>query len=202
MVLTMHPTLQATFQDLVHRFNELLFSGQLEKLRQRKWGRSAAVLELLEERRVETLSPEDAYRLYRGLPISQGKRKAFLGNPIQDIRDSLWFLLYGEAPYEIRVWELLDDLGGYRLAGADRQLISALLCLKEPWLYGLANARVDRALRRLRLAPSLDRNESNAGKFQKTQESLWRLRTAAGFPDLTVTDDFLDSLEQGMLEPR
>ena len=198
----MHPTLQTTLQDLVHRFNELLLSGQLEKLRQRKWGRSAAVVELLEERRVETLSPEDAYRLYRGLPIPQDKRKAFLGNPIQDIRDSFWFLLYGEAPYEIRVWELLDDLGGYRLAGADRQLISALLCLKEPWLYGLDNARVDRALRRLRLAPSFDRSESNAGKFQKTQESLWRLRTAAGFPDLTVTDDFLDSLEQGILEPR
>lgn len=200
--LAMPPIPQEALGDLVKQFLELYRSGRLERLRQRKWGHSATVVTLIEEERLNALSPEDAELLYRGLPIAQGRRKAFLSNPIQEIRECLWFLLYGEAPYEIRVWELLDDLGGFRLAGTDRQLVSALLCHRDPLLYGLANARVDRALRRLGVFPRFDRKESNAGKFQKVQEALWRIREAARFPDFMATDDFLEALDSGMLEQR
>ena len=198
----MPPISREEFGGLVRHFAELERSGRLEGLHQRKWGQSGTVETLIEERRLQELSPKEAELLYRGLPIFQGKRKVFLGNPIQEVRECLWFLLFGEAPYEIRVWELLDDLGGYRLQGADRQLISALLCVQEPLMYGLTNATVDRALRKLGLFPRFGVRESDAGRFQKLQEALWQVRQAAAFPDFKTTDDFLAALDKGMLEQR
>ena len=168
----MPPISHEVFNGLVRRFADLERSGQLQGLQQRKWGQSSTVETLIEERHLQELSPKEAELLYRSLPIFQGRRKAFLGNPIQEVRECLCFLLFGEVPYEIRVWELLDDLGGYRLQGADRQLISALFCMQEPLMYGLANARVDRALHRLGLFPRFDVKESHAGRFQKLQEAL------------------------------
>ena len=198
----MPPISHEEFHRLIQRFAELERSGRLEGLHHRKWGQSGTAETLIQEQRLRDLSPKDAELLYRGLPIHQGRRKAFLSNPIQEVRECLWFLLYGEAPYEIRVWELLDDLGGYRLQGADRQLISALLCVQDPLMYGLTNATVDRALRKLGLFPRFGVRESNAGRFQKLQEALWQVRQAAGFSDFKVTDNFLEALDKGMLEQR
>ena len=198
----MPPISHEAFNGLVRHFAGLERSGQIQGLLQRKWGQSGTVETLIEERRLQELSLKEAELLYRGLPIFQGRRKAFLSNPIEEVRECLWFLLFGEAPYEIRVWELLDDLGGYRLQGADRQLISALFCIQYPLMYGLANARVDRALRRLRLFPRFNVKESHAGRFQKLQEALWQVRRAAGFSDFKVTDNFLEALDKGMLEQR
>ena len=198
----MPPISHSEFNGLVRRFAELKSSMRLEGLRQHKWGQSGKMETLVKEQLLLELSSKEAECLYRCLPIFQGGRKAFLGNPIQEIRECLWFLLFGEAPYEIRVWELLDDLGGYRLQGGDRQLISALLCMQDPLMYGLANARVDRALRRLGLFPRFGIKESKAGRFQKLQEALWQVRQAAGFSDFKVTDDFLEALDKGMLEQR
>ncbi len=198
----MPPISHEQFNGLVRHFAELERSGRLEGLQQRKWGQSGTVETLIEEPHLQKLSPKEAELLYRGLPIFQGRRKAFLRNPIQEVRECLSFLLFGEVPYEIRVWELLDDLGGYRLQGADRQLISALFCMQDPLMYGLANARVDRALRRLGLFPRFDVKESHAGRFQKLQEALWQVRRAAGFSDFKVTDNFLETLDKGMLEQR
>ena len=195
----MLPSPQQTFKDLVEQFVLIERSGEIDEFRQRKWGHFELVDELSQEQRLLSLSLEEAELIFRGLPIPQSNRSRFLSNSIKDIRESLWFLLYGEAPYEIRAWELLDELGGYRLIGVDRPFVSALLCIKDPLLFGLANARVERALRRLRLLPKFDSKESNAGKLQKIQEALWRVSQAAGFSDFTITDDFLESLDKNIL---
>ncbi len=196
----MSPIPQRRFQDYVQRFHELEAAGGLESARNRKWSRSEVAQELLGEDVLEHITIEQAEEMYRCLPISQSKRKDFLSNPLQEIRECLWFLLYEEAPYEIRVWESLDDMGGYRLSGGSQALVAALFCTNDPALFGLVNARVERALRILGVVPQFNRNESQAGRFQKLQEALWWVRSMAGLEDFRVADDFLEALAAGKLE--
>ena len=196
----MLPTIQRRLQALVQRFRELERSGCLRELRRRKWAKADVARALSQEDRLQTLGLEEVEELYRSLPISQRRRQPFLSNPLQEIRDCLWFLLYEEVTYEIRVWEFLDDMGGYRLQGGDQRLVGALFCTQEPLMYGLINSSVDKGLRKLGLFPRFDRNESQAGRFQKVQEALWQVRSLAGLADFRVNDDFLEALAKGMME--
>ena len=196
----MPPVSQREPHALVQRFQELERSSDLERLRHRKWAGACTAQALIQDERLQRLTMEEAAGLYRSLPITQRRCREFLGNPLQEIRECLWFLLYEEATYEIRVWEFLDEMGGYRLRGGDQPLVGALLCTQNPLLYGLVNATAGKGLRRLGMFPKLQRNESHAGRFQKTQEALWRLREIAGFQDFRETDDFLEALAKGMLE--
>ena len=191
---------QRQFYALVDRFRLLEQGNGLEGMRKRKWAKVRIALELIQEERIQGLTQDEASELYRSLPISQGKRSDFLDNPIEELRESLWFLLYEELSYEMRVWEFLDDMGGYRLKGGDRSLAAALFFTREPLLYGLVNTNVEKGLRRLGMAPRYGRNESHAGRFQKAQEAVWQVQGMAGFEDFSVTDDFLEALAKGMLE--
>jgi len=184
----------------VQRFRELERKGQLERMRRRKWGKAERATDLTQEESLQALSMEETDELYRSLPIYQRKRQEFLCNPLHEIRECLWFLLYEEAPYNIRVWEFLDEMGGYRLGGGDQALVAALLCTRDPFLYGLVNTVVDRALRKLGVFPRFDRGESHAVRFQKMQETLWQVRSIAGFEDFRVNDDFLEALAKGLLD--
>ncbi|MBI4200131.1 MAG: hypothetical protein HY535_06640 [Chloroflexi bacterium] len=189
----------ARLETLVRSFRELQGSGAMEGLWRLRWGREQEALALLQEERVRTLTLAEAETLHRSLPVSQRRRREFLGNTIEQVREALWFLLYEQAPYEVRVWEVLDEGGGYRLRGADLCVVSALLGVHQPTSFGLADAMSIRALRRLGLLRPFAGNESYAGRFQKVQEALWRLRALAGFQDFQETDIFLGALARGML---
>ena len=39
----------------------------------------------------------------------------------------------------MRVWEFLDDMGGYKLIGTDINFTSGLLSAQNPDLYGIIN---------------------------------------------------------------
>ncbi|MEE8442370.1 MAG: hypothetical protein V3S37_01360 [Dehalococcoidia bacterium] len=169
-------------------------------MRRRKWGKAETASELTKEESLAALTMEQADELYRSLPVTQRKRGEFLSNPLQEIRECIEFLLYGEVTYEIRVWEFLDEMGGYRLNGGDEPLAAALLCTRDPLLYGLVNTTVSRALRKMGIAPQFYPGESHAGRIQKVQETLWQVLGAANFKDFTVTDDFLEAVAKGMLD--
>ena len=196
----MPPLPQRQFYALVYRFRLLEQGSDLDRMRKRKWAKARIAHKLIQEDRIQALTPNEAGELYRSLPISQGKRSDFLDNPIEELRESLWFLLYEELSYEMRVWEFLDDMGGYRLKGGDRSLAAALFFTREPSLYGLVNTNVEKGLRRLGMAPKYDSNESHAGRFQKVQEAVWQVQGMARFEDFSVTDDFLEALAKGMLD--
>ena len=172
----------------------------MEGMRRRKWGQAGAAQALIQSERLQNLTMDESEDLYRSLPISQKRRGEFLDNTLQDIRECIWSLLYEEAPYEIRVWEFLDEMGGYRLQGGGQPLVGALFCTQSPAMFGLVNTTVDKGLRKLGMHPRFDPKESQAGRFQKTQESLWRVKGMAEFEDFRVTDDFLEVLAKGMLE--
>ena len=196
----MPPLPQRQFYALVDRFRLLEQGSDLDSMRKRKWGKASIAHELIQEERIQGLMPDEADELYRSLPISQGKRSQFVSNPIDELRESLWFLLYEQLSYEMRVWEFLDDMGGYGIKGGERSLVAALFFTKDPLLYGLVNTNVEKGLRRLGMAPKYDRNESHAGRFQKVQEAIWQVQGMARFEDFSVTDDFLEALAKGMLD--
>lgn len=196
----MRPLPHRTLQNLIQRFSTLDAAGHLERNRSRKWGKVDTAKTLLEEERLRTMSLEEADTLYRSLPISQRRRREFLSNPVEEIRECMWFLLYEELMYEIRVWEFLDEMGGFRLRGGNLSLAAALMGTQQPDLFGLINTYVDRGLRALGMCPAFDRNESYAGRFQKYQETLLYLTRVAPFPNFRVTDDFLEALAKGVLK--
>ena len=196
----MPPIPQRTLNNLIERFLVLQSGGELRSMQLRKWSNADTARTLLGESRLNSLSYPEANELYRSLPIHQKKRKGFLENPIEEIQECLWFLLHEELMYEIRVWEFLDEMGGYKLLTADLSLAAALLCTKDPDLFGPINGNVDKALKVLGMYPVFNRNESNAGKFQKYQEILFHITRLAGFGDFRVTDDFLEAKAKGMLE--
>ncbi|MBI4339293.1 MAG: hypothetical protein HY680_05005 [Chloroflexi bacterium] len=195
----MQPIPQRTFQNYLDRFQELEATGAFLKMHQRKWGKADRAKELIQEDRLNNLSVEEAEELYRCLPVPQTKRKEFLSNPLQEIRECLWFLLYEQLMYEMRVYEFLDEMGGYRLKGGDQALAAALLCTRDPDLYGPINTNTEKGLRALGVFPTFEKNESQAGRFQKVQETLFQLFRTIGFNDLRTTDDFLEALAKGML---
>jgi hypothetical protein len=47
----------------------------------------------------------------------------------------------------------MGEEGAYKLAGAGKEFVSYLLCLREPTLFGVWNSNVERALRLLGLDP-------------------------------------------------
>ena len=100
--------------------------------------------------------------------------------------------------YEMRVYEFLDQDW---LKGADLPLAAALLCTKDPDLYGTINSNTEKGLKLLKMYPSFDPKESQAGRFQKIQETLFQLYRIGEFSDLRELDDFLEALSKGMLTP-
>lgn len=196
----MRPIPQRTLNNLIEQFLLLQSGSELHSMQLRKWSKADTARTLLDENRLNSLSYSEANELYRSLPIHQKKRKGFLENPIEEIQECLWFLLHEALPFEIRVWEFLDEMGGYRLLNADLSLAAALLSTKDPDLFGPINGNVDKALKSLGMYPAFNRNESNAGKFQKYQEILFHITHLAGFGDFRVTDDFLETKAKGMLE--
>ena len=190
---------QRTIQGFLERFNLLQKTDAIAKMHQRKWGKADRARELVQEETINNLTLEQADELYRCLPVSQRGRPLFLSNPIKDIREGLWFLLWEQLMYEMRVYEFLDQ-GGW-LKGGDLSLVAALLCIKDPDLYGLINTNTEKGLKALGMYPTFEKNESQAGRFQKVQETLFYLFRLSGLRDLRETDDFLEALAKGMLSP-
>jgi hypothetical protein len=190
---------RSKFLQLISQFHDLKRAGSIDNMQLRKWGKARIAQNLMRSESLKTLTTNEASDLYKSLPIPQKKRQDFLSNALLEIRECLWFLLYEEAPYEIRIWEFLDDMGGYRLIGGDQTLASALFCTHSPDTFGLVNITSSKGLRKLGALPKLQLNESHASHFQKTQESLWQIREMASFKDFPETDDFLESLVKGML---
>ena len=185
---------------LIERFLVLENTGFLNAMRKRKWGGISKAATLLQSDRLRSLNTYEATQLYQSLPISQRKLSKFLSNPLADLQECLWFLLYEEAPYEIRVWEFLDDLGGYRLIGSDQTLVGALFCIHDPTMFGLVGAKATKALKNLGVLPIFKPKESHAGRFQKLQEALWEICKIGNLQNFMIADDFLETLALGMLE--
>ena len=187
------------FKTYIDKFKELQSSPNYELMFSKKWKNFPKISELLQEENIETLTNKDLEEIYSTLPIGQKNKSKFLSNSVTDIQECLWFLLWEELSYEMRVWEFLDDMGGYKLLGTDINFTSGLLSAQNPDLYGIINTNTTKGFKILELELDFYKNESKAGIFQKNQEALWELSYISEFNNLFLTHDFLECLAKKLI---
>ena len=163
-------------------------SGQLVAYWKKRWHRSDEFAGWLAEARLPALSMEQAIALYRA--SGGGRSGDFKANSIDEIRDSLDFLLYDTIKLEGRFDECVSPEGAYRLAGAGQGFVSYLLCLREPNLFGLWNNQAECMLKALGSYPDTLRKGHWGLRYIDLLDVLQRVRMQMGLADFREVDQF------------
>lgn len=164
-------------------------SGPLEAYRRRRWQRAEEFAGWLTEDALPLLSMEQALALYRA--AGGGRTGEFKSNNIGEIRESLDFLLYDTIKLEGRFDECASQGGGYRLAGAGKEFVSYVLCLRDPVLFTPWNPHTERALRRLGAYPETLRHGPTGVRYVELLEALRPVRQRLGLSDFRELDELL-----------
>ena len=173
-------------------YQQALRLGQLEGYRQRRWQRSGELSTWLDQSTLPSLTMEQALVLYRA--SGGGRAGEFKTNPIEDVRDSLDFLLFDTIMLEGRFEECASQEGAYNLAGTGKEFYSYLLCLRSPALLAAWNSHAERALRRLEIFPNTLHNGHLGLRYLDLLESLQPVRQQLGLADFRSVDEFAYSL--------
>lgn len=163
-----------------------LSDGRLYAYVKRRWLRSEEFARWLAQERSLTLSMEQALAIYR----ASGGRKSqeFGSNSIEEIRDSLDFLLYDNIGLETRFEECASATGAYCLAGTGREFVSYALCLVEPSLFAFWGSHSEKALRRLGVySGNLNKGHSGLG-YLDLLNALHAVRVRSGLTDYRDVD--------------
>ena len=173
---------------LLEGFSQAVRQGRLDRYRKRRWERAGAMPGWLAEGALPELSAEQGMVLYQA---SGGNRVAqFRSNPIAEVRDSLDFLLYDNIRLEARFDECAADDGGYKLAGAGKEFVSFLLCVRDPALFGSWNSNTERMLRAMnKYPPGLGKGRLG-NRYMDLLDALQQVRAQAGLHDFQRVDEF------------
>ena len=171
---------------LRHLYDEAQEAGALDTHRKRRWSRATEFGGWLEQDALASLDSEQALRMYRA---SGGRDAAsFSSNPIEELRDSLDFLLYDTIKLEGRFDECVLPEGAYKLAGAGKEFVSWLLCLRNPALFGVWNTNAERMLRRIGAYHEAMNRGPMGIRYLDLLEALGWLRFQLGLPDFIEVD--------------
>lgn len=174
-----------TFRD---SYGEALRLGQLQRYRRRRWDRAREFAGWLSEKELPSLSMDRALTLHRASGSS--RMAEFRTSSIEDIRDSLDFLLYDTIKLEGRFGECAANGGAYKLAGAGKEFVSYLMCLHEPTLFAVWNRPAERALKLLGIYPAaLGHGDLGLG-YLDLLEVLQRTRQQLGLAHFPAVDEF------------
>lgn len=167
-------------------YREAVQQGVLKDYWRRRWGRAEESSGWLSEANLPSLSMEQAVALYQ----ASGSRRSreFRNNALDEIRDSLDFLLYDTIKLESRFDECVVEGGSYQLAGAGKEFMSYLLCLRQPALLGVWNASAERALKVLGMDPSTLRKGHWGLRYLDLLEALQRMRLRFQLADFREVD--------------
>lgn len=178
---------QFTPAALRRMYDHAVESGKLDSYRRRRWSRASEFAGWLEQDALAELSSQQALRLYRA---SGGRDSAaFSAVPIEELRDSLDFLLYDTIKLEGRFDECVSPGGAYKLAGAGKEFISWLLCLRNPMLFCVWNGNAEKILRRTGAYPSAMKRGPEGIRYLDLLEALASLGARAGLPDFIAVDE-------------
>ena len=169
-------------------YREAVGRGCLAEYRRRRWSRFDECRIWLEQEALAGLSWDQARILFR----SSGARgfREFRTNQLEEVRDALDFLLYDTITLEIRFAECAAIDGSYHLPGLDKELVSYLLCLREPSLFGIWQSYVPRALRLMgKCPPNLGKGHLGLG-YLDLLEALQRVRQETGLADYRGVDEY------------
>tara|TARA_B100000315_G_scaffold225971_1_gene232580 strand:- start:2026 stop:2622 length:597 start_codon:yes stop_codon:yes gene_type:complete len=169
-------------------FHEAEARGLLLSYRRRRWSRSEEFAGWLADGVLPSLSMDQALSLYTA---SGGNRRTeFKGNAIEEVRDSLDFLLYDTVMLEGRFTECAAEGGAYKLAGAGKEFVSYLLCLRDPSLFAVWNSWAERTLRKLGMYPEGMRKGPLGVRYLDVLEALAMVRRRLGLGDFRAVDEF------------
>ena len=173
---------------MVETYRAALDEGRLDSYRKRRWARAEESSSWLTEGALAGLAEKQASDLYRGSGSNQAKD--FKQNSIEDIRESLDFLLYDATKLEGRFEECAADDGGFKLAGAGKQFISYLMCLRDPGLFAMWTPYSERLLRMVGLYHPGLRGRNLGMGYMDLLDALQVVRVRAGLPDFRLVDEF------------
>ena len=167
--------------ELGELYRQAIAFGVDASYRKRRWGRAEEFAAWLEQDALASLPPERSLHLYR----ASGGRQAdsFASTPIDELRDSLDFLLYDTIKLEGRFDECVSPDGGYKLAGAGKEFVSWLLCLRNPSLLGVWNNNAERMLKRLGSFPESMNRGPLGIRYLDLMEALARIQAQLGLRD-------------------
>ena len=161
--------------------------ARLSAYRQRRWGRRDEWAAWLQPEALTALQPGQAAALYRAAGGRETAR--FRQNAIEEVRDSLDFLLYDTIKLEGRFDECAADAGAYKLAGAGKEFVSYLLCLHQPKLFCVWNANAERLLRAHGQYPPALRQGPVGIRYLDCLDAAARLAAALGLRDFQEFDE-------------
>jgi hypothetical protein len=173
---------------LLESYQQAAELGQLESYRTRRWRRVEEFTSWLDQSALPSLSIQQALDLYRASGGSQSRE--FKTNPIEEVRDSLDFLLYDTIKLEGRFDECVSNEGAYRLSGAGKEFMSYLLCLRHPALLGIWSNYAERALRLWGLYSETLKKGPMGIRYLDILDALQRLRQELGLTDFRSVDEF------------
>ena len=173
---------------LQEAYRQALASGMLDGYRMRRWLRGPELASWLTQDQLAVLTEEQALALYRA---AGGRRsREFAANCIEEIRDSLDFLLFDTIKLEGRFDECASQGGGFKFEGAGKEFVSYILCLKDPNLFAFWSPHGDRTLRRMGIFPR-GLGKGNLGMaYMDILEAQQRVRQLMGLSDFRVVDEF------------
>lgn len=174
--------------ELIDGYRSALEQGLLEPYRKKRWSRCGEFSGWLAQERLPELTLDRAAAVFRA---SGGSRQRdFKANPIEEIRDTLDFLLYDEVKLEGRFDECVSQGGGFKLAGAGKEFVSYVLCLHEPALFGVWNSNAERMLRRTGSLNKYTKTGPLGIQYLDILEGLGKLRYQLRLADYMALDEF------------
>ena len=167
---------------------------KLAKYRLRKWARSKEFAGWIDQTALPRLTSDQAVALY--VACGGAHRREFKTNPIEEIRESLDFLLYDTVKLEGRFQECADDAGAFKLEGAGKEFVSYLLCLLEPRLFAVWNGNAEKALKKLSLEVRGIRRDPVGIGYIDLLEGSETVRQRLRMPDFRSVDEFFYSVSR------
>ena len=164
----------------------------LQKYRRRRWSRAGEFAGWLVEAALPSLSLDQAIALYSA--SGSVHREEFQNTSIEEIRDSLDFLLFDTVKLEGRFQECAAEDGGFKLAGAGKEFVSYLLCVAQPTLLAVWNSNAERALRKLGINTTSLKQGPMGIAYIDLLEALTAVRRGMALPDFRWVDEFAYSL--------
>lgn len=178
----------SVYHPLLETYRWAVECGELDRYRKRRWQRAGEYAAWLAQPALSLLTMDQALAIYRAAGGTHGRQ--FQANPIEEIRDSLDFLLYDTITLEGRFQECASEQGGYGLAGAGKEFTSFLLCLRDPSLFAIWNLYVEQALRVLDLYPPTLRKGHLGLRYLDLLDALQEVKQLAGLNDFPAVDEF------------
>ncbi len=175
-------------------YQKSLIDGRLEAYRKRRWQRAGEFAGWLDEQSIPSLTADQAQAIYRA---SGGRHtREFKAIPMEEMRDSLDFLLYDSLGLEKRFDESASAVGAYNLAGSGKEFVSYILCVRDPGLFAFWSSHGERALRKLGVYPK-DLRKGNLGfGYMDLLEAMNVVRGRLGLADFQSVDEFVYSVTQ------